>query len=153
MPRLREKGYEDALNGAGLSIDPDLFQPGDFGIEGGQEAMAALMNLDEPPTAVFAMSDEMAFGALMESRQRGLSVPDDVSVIGVDDHEFSRVIGLTTIRQSVAEHGATAARALIASMNDLERQPASVGAAIELVVRTTTTRPPGLTSRPEDHAN
>jgi DNA-binding LacI/PurR family transcriptional regulator len=62
---------------------------------------------------VFALSDEMAFGVHRSAREHGLHVPDDVSIIGVDDHEMSAVIGLTTIAQDVSGHGSTAARLLL----------------------------------------
>ena len=144
VPRARKHGHEQALRDAGLHPDATLFRPGDFGIDGGQEAMAALMDLDDPPSGVFAMSDEMAFGALMELRQRGLSAPADVSIIGVDDHEFARVIELTTIRQDVPSHGANAARLLIRSMEDGDGGPNHAvrhHSPVELIVRGTTAPP------------
>ena len=55
----------------------------------------------------------MAFGAVIAARELGLSIPDDVSLVGVDDHEVAEVLGLTTVRQRVVEHGALAARALL----------------------------------------
>ncbi len=141
VPRLRQEGFVAGLRSHGLVFDPDLVASGDFGIDGGQEAMASLLDVDEPPTAVFAMSDEMAFGALMELGERGLRPGLDVSVIGVDDHEFSRVVGLTTVRQRVAAQGAAAARALIDSMFG-GRAEAGITRAedspIDLLVRTTT---------------
>jgi LacI family repressor for deo operon, udp, cdd, tsx, nupC, and nupG len=100
---------------------------------------------------VFAMSDEIAFGALIELGNRGLVAGRDVSVIGVDDHEFSRVVGLTTIRQTVADHGATAARLLLNTMHPNTMHPNTmhpaatnetttprVVAPIELIQRSTT---------------
>ena len=90
-------------------------------MSGGYEAMASLLDAPTPPTAVFAMSDEMAFGALMAFDERSLEPGIDVSIMGVDDHEFSRVVDLTTIHQPVAEHGSVAARLLIAAMCEAER--------------------------------
>ena len=73
------------------------------------------------------MSDEMAFGALMAFDERSLEPGIDVSIMGVDDHEFSRVVDLTTIHQPVAEHGSVAARLLIAAMSEVEQHaPAPV---------------------------
>ena len=161
VPRARRRGYEDGLAERGLALDPDDVANGNFGVDGGQEAMAELLDRADPPTGVFAMSDEMAFGALMAVRERGLRVGVDVSLIGVDDHEFSRVVELTTVAQPVAEHGARAARLLLAAMG-LERdgghahrgvdpddpvgapggrahdEAARVRPAVELVVRSTT---------------
>jgi LacI family transcriptional regulator, repressor for deo operon, udp, cdd, tsx, nupC, and nupG len=116
VPRLRREGFERGLHDAGLTLDPKLVESGNFGIDGGQEAMCLLLDREEPPTAVFAMSDEMAFGALMELDRRHLRAGVDVSVIGVDDHEFARVVALTTISQQVSAQGAMATRALVAAM-------------------------------------
>ena len=71
VPKRRTAGFLAGLAAAGLSHDTSLEVGGDFGIDGGQEAMSHLLDLDDPPTAVFAMSDEMAFGALMELKARG----------------------------------------------------------------------------------
>ena len=145
VPRARQRGYEDALRATGLDIDDSLLAPGNFGIEGGQEAMSLLLDHHEPPTAVFAMSDEMAFGALMELRDRDLRPGHDVSLIGVDDHEFSQVVDLTTVRQRVASHGAIAARLLIDAMSadgDTTITACAHSAPVELIERGTV-GPPG----------
>ena len=78
MPRThdvtaaRHRGFETGLAAHGRDLDPGLIERGDFGIDSGRDAMASLLDHSNPPTAVFAMSDEMAFGALMELRRRGL---------------------------------------------------------------------------------
>jgi LacI family transcriptional regulator, repressor for deo operon, udp, cdd, tsx, nupC, and nupG len=138
VPQQRRIGFVEALSDAGLEFDPGLVESGNFGIDGGQEAMATLMDHRRPPTAVFAMSDEMAFGALMELGRRSMRPGVDVSVIGVDDHDVSRVLGLTTIRQRVAGQGAAAARALLARIADRNFPALDVDSPLELVVRTTT---------------
>ena len=137
VPRLRRAGYLAAMERAGLPIDIDLQVGGAFSLAGGTLAMNQLLDSDNPPTAVFSMSDEMAFGALLALRERGLSAPRDVSLVGVDDHDLSVVVGLTTVRQRVIDHGARAARLLI---NQLEGVPTDAGrhdGAIELIVRET----------------
>jgi LacI family repressor for deo operon, udp, cdd, tsx, nupC, and nupG len=123
VPQARQRGFADGLSAAGLTVDDDMLEGGNFSIEGGQEAMSLLLDHRDPPSAVFAMSDEIAFGALIELGNRGLVAGRDVSVIGVDDHEFSRVVGLTTIRQTVADHGATAARLLLNTMHPNTMHP------------------------------
>jgi DNA-binding LacI/PurR family transcriptional regulator len=125
-----------------VPIDRELVVGGNFGIDGGQEAMAALLELEQPPTAVFAMSDEMAFGAVMELHRRGLEPGREVSVLGVDDHDVARVISLSTIRQDVPSQGAAAARALIAAMTNSTVDLEPVVSPIELVLRGTTGPPP-----------
>ena len=85
----------------------------------------------------------MAFGAVIAARDLGLAIPDDVSLIGVDDHEVAEVMGLTTVRQRVVEHGALAARALL---RRLTGQPLARGlehlvSDAELVIRPSTRAP------------
>jgi DNA-binding LacI/PurR family transcriptional regulator len=142
VPKQRKAGFDEELRAAGIPEDPDLVVGGNFGIDGGQEAMARLLELEHPPTAVFAMSDEMAFGALMELSRRSLEPGRDIAVLGVDDHDVARVVALSTIRQDVPSQGAAAARALIAVMtrSDIDLEPAV--APVELVLRGTTGPPP-----------
>ncbi len=141
VPQRRLQGCTDGLGAVRLAVQPDVTANGHFSINGGQEAMSSLLDHPEPPSAVFAMSDKMAFGAIMELANRSLVPGRDVSVIGVDDHEFSRVVGLTTIRQTVADHGATAARLLLNTMHPTEDDAAAthrVVPPVELIVRSTT---------------
>ena len=138
VPQLRHAGFVQGLDDLQHQLDPDLVASGDFGIDGGLEAMALLMEQPDPPTAVFAMSDEMAFGALMELERRELRPGIDISLIGVDDHEFARVVALTTISQQVASQGALAARALVASMTGASTPTEPVPSPVQLIVRGTT---------------
>ena len=75
--------------------------------------MAELVENRRMPSAIFAGCDETAFGALMAMRELGLSAPENVSIIGIDDHQMSWFLGLTTIAQPVADQGAFAANLLI----------------------------------------
>ena len=97
IPTLRRRGIEAALQDAG--IRPAGFATGDFTIEGGYRAAQELLRGENRPTAIFAASDELAFGALFAVRDAGQSVPGDVSVVGVDGHELSGFFGLTTIER------------------------------------------------------
>ncbi|MEL6893080.1 MAG: LacI family DNA-binding transcriptional regulator [Actinomycetota bacterium] len=126
VPSLRRTGFERGLATLGLSIDDRLARV-EFGIEGGRVGMAALLDrpAEDRPDGVFAMSDELAFGALMELRSRGLEVgsgPGTIAIMGVDDHEFAQVVELTTVRQHVGEHGAMLARRLVDEIR-VGRQP------------------------------
>jgi DNA-binding LacI/PurR family transcriptional regulator len=94
---------------------------GGFTIEGGRVACHALLDLPEPPTAIFAMSDEMAFGVLKALRERNLVAGGDVSVIGFDDHPVSEAVGLTTVRQPVRSIGRTGARVLLGLLHGAAR--------------------------------
>lgn len=141
VPRLRHAGYVETLETAGIEIDPALFVDGNFTVHGGAEAFGELMTLDDRPTAVFAIGDAMAFGALQRARELGLDVPGDVSIIGVDDQPVAEVLGLTTIHQDVAEHGARAARWLIDRLAGHQPPIGRIDGPIELVVRRTTAAP------------
>lgn len=144
VPMARRNGFDRAAARHGITLGNDAISNGNFSVDAGRDATAALLDAPTPPTAIFAMSDEMAFGALMELDSRGLIAGRDVSVVGVDDHEFARVVKLTTIRQPIADHGAVAARMLIATMsrNPLDAQahdmPTSHLASIELISRAST---------------
>lgn len=115
-PVDRRAGWLSALRAAGLDPDPRLDVVGRFTVDGGRAAMQRLLALDDPPTAVFAGSDEMAFGAVDAVRAAGLAVPGDVSVVGVDDHELSGLLALTTVSQPVEEQGRYAAALLLAAL-------------------------------------
>lgn len=101
----RLDGYREALGKAGLEVDPALIVPGDFRIRGGESAMLKLLDLERPPSAVFAFNDLMAIGAMQGARIRGLQVPGDVSIIGFDDIPLAQALypALTTIAQPITE--------------------------------------------------
>ena len=109
----RRRGYQEALRASGLRPDPSLDVESQFTVDGGTRATAELLARGEPPTAIFAACDEMAMGAMTALRDAGLRVPQDVSVIGIDDHDLAGVLGLSTIAQPAAEQGLLAARMLL----------------------------------------
>jgi DNA-binding LacI/PurR family transcriptional regulator len=86
---------------------------GHFDVEGGRESMHVLMRNCPDLTAVFAASDEMAMGTILAARDLGLSIPGDLSVIGIDGHDLGELVGLTTMAQPAIEEGATAATLLL----------------------------------------
>ena len=141
VPSQRRTGHLRALARAGIEADPMLHSPGSFSVLGGREAMHALLEAPEPPSAVFSMSDEMAFGALLALRDLGRSAPQDLSIVGVDDHDLSIVVGLTTVRQSVSDHGSRAARLLIDQLEGAPIEVARHDGAIELIERETCAKP------------
>ena len=131
-------GYRDALRDAGLAIESDLEACGHFTIEGGERAMTTMLARPHPPTAVFAMSDEMAFGALRSLRAHGLQPGRDVSVVGFDGHEMSEHLDLTTIVQPVEEIGARAAQALLEALDHPTHDPQQITLPLSMVVRGST---------------
>ena len=112
----RERGYRAVMAEHSLVEDPMLEVSGHFTIEGGESGMDALLNQLNPPTAVFAMSDEMAFGAIRSLRTHGLEPGRDVSIVGIDDHPMSSYLGLTTIAQPVADLGKKAGERLLVQL-------------------------------------
>lgn len=118
--RWRADGYRDALKRAGIEFDPALLVQGEFSFDSGMQAARTLLDLDEPPTAIFAANDDMAAGVVRVALERGLSVPGELSVCGFDDIPIAHQIfpALTTVRQPAREMGATAAAELLKSMRD-----------------------------------
>jgi len=97
------------------------------------------------PTAIFAASDEMAVGAVHAVREAGLRVPEDISVIGIDDHEMAEFFELSTVAQPVREQGRLAAMLLLDALDeevDLPGTPRAITVPTRLVVRRTTAPPP-----------
>jgi LacI family repressor for deo operon, udp, cdd, tsx, nupC, and nupG len=113
-PVEREAGHRTALAAWGVAHDPALVVRGDPSLAGGADAAQRLLALPNPPTAVFALSDEMAIGALKVARDAGLPVPGALSVVGFDDHDVAEYMGLTTVRQDVVVHGEMVAREVLA---------------------------------------
>jgi len=111
----RYTGYCRALEAAGLGADPELAQRGDGKPEGARVALARLLALASPPTAVFCYNDMSALGAMHEARNAGLNVPEDLSLVGFDDLYISQYLNppLTTVRQPMAEMGRLAAETLL----------------------------------------
>ncbi|GGC95935.1 LacI family transcriptional regulator [Tersicoccus solisilvae] len=142
VPRLRAAGFRDAMGAAGLPVGAASTVFGDYAADRSKDAVARVLAADprQRPTGIVASSDEMAFGALLAAAEAGLRVPEDLSVIGVDDHEFAEVFGLTTIRQDPIAAGERAATLLLAALEgdegDLTAQPAPE--PHELVIRRST---------------
>ncbi len=141
--RARIDGYRTALEEAGVPIDPTLVRHGDFFVGGGYDHGSDLLDLPEPPTAIFAGSDLQALGVLRAARERGLHVPDDLSVVGYDDLPVAAWIGppLTTVRQPLQEMAATAARMVLDIARGEEPSNLRIDLATELVVRESTAPP------------
>ena len=97
-----------------------------------------IYNEKKLPTAIFCHSDEMAFGALKAIRKKGLRVPEDISVIGFDDHDIAQYIGLTTVSQPPQFEGQVAAAAAIAEVADPTLERKNIVVPLSLVVRDTT---------------
>ncbi len=147
QPNLRRQGYLEALKAADLSVKATWLAEADFTMAGAYiEGKKLLQDRGSAPTAIFAASDEMAIGVIMAARDLGLSVPKDVSIIGMDNHDLADFFGVTTISQSARAQGTNAAKHVIELLDRLDpNQPVNIEEneewPIELVVRTSTAAP------------
>lgn len=147
-PLARRRGYRAAMHEAGLPLEQRLERIGDFTIGGGIRAGRELLDQADPPTAIFAASDEMAIGVLRAARELGLEVPGDVSVVGIDDHEMAEFFDLSTVAQPVHDQGRMAAGLVLAGLDSEGGgySPQQLVVPTRLVARGST-GPPGVSSR------
>jgi LacI family transcriptional regulator, galactose operon repressor len=139
----RLRGYRGALAAAGVMPDPRLEVESDFHASGGLEAATELLALDDPPTAIFAFNDMLAVGALQAARQRGVRIPEELSVIGFDDTFEASIVTppLTTVRQPLAEMGRMAVALLVRLLQNQRIEALHVELQTTLVVRESTAPP------------
>jgi LacI family transcriptional regulator len=139
----RRRGYHAALAAAGILPEPELEVEADFEIAGGREAARHLLDLAQPPTAIFAFNDNHAIGAIQAARERDLRVPEDLSLVGFDDVEHATIVSpaLTTVRQPLAEMGRTAVSLLIRLLERQRFETLRVELGTRLVVRDSTAPP------------
>jgi LacI family transcriptional regulator len=125
---------------------PEVMSPliyeSDFRLEGGRRAARQMLGSSELPTAIVVANDMMALGVMQECRERGLRVPDDLSIVGFDDIAFAALSNppLTTVRLPRAELGRKAVEALLATIGDSDRQGVEINIATYLVLRDSTGR-------------
>jgi LacI family transcriptional regulator len=138
--RRRLMGYHSAQVSAGVIPDPALEQEGDYLLAGGIAAARRLLALPDPPTAILAFNDSMAVGAIRVARELGLSVPDELSVVGFDDTVEAEIAHppLTTVRQPLRELGRMAVDLLFRLMAGQQSEPLQVELATRLVQRGST---------------
>ena len=140
----RLHGAREALEQAGVGLDPGLVRVCGYSDSGGAyEAAVDLLRLPDPPTAIFAFNDRLAFTTLQAAHALTIPVPDALSVVGFDDMEAATLVspGLTTVRQPLATMGSTAATMLIQSINGQAPTGMHIQLATELIVRRSTTTP------------
>jgi alanine racemase len=137
--RQRRSGYERALKEFNLPIREEwIYHTRDLEFQNGVQAMRMLLELEEKPTAVFAVSDTLAIGALKGINGSGLHVPNDLAIIGFDNISFSNMTNptLTTVSQPMYKMGVTAANMLIMSIKG--EQVESVVLDHDLIIREST---------------
>jgi DNA-binding LacI/PurR family transcriptional regulator len=134
----RHRGYLEALAAAGVGADPGLTRLGAYGRDGARASAVPMLAAPDRPSAIFAASDMQAVGVLDAAGHAGLRVPDDLAVVGFDDIEIADVLGLTTVRQPLADIGAEAVNVLLAELRDGKRAAVEIVKPLELVPRRTT---------------
>ncbi|MDN3715485.1 substrate-binding domain-containing protein [Vibrio breoganii] len=134
--RARLQGYKDALTSANIEYNNDLVCEGDYLEASGAKAMERILKRKQPFTAVFASNDRMAFGAMQTLRKHGLSVPEDVSLLGFDNWSFNQYItpGITTINIPLKEMASETVQLIL---QKLSKKPCSVDFVLQptLVIR------------------
>ncbi len=145
LTRDREFGYRTAMQEAGIDIEDGWFVSGDLTLDGAMRATRELLNHEHRPTAIFCANDEMAMGCLHEIRKVGLSVPDDISVIGFDDIRYAEVTDppLTTIGQPAEAIGERVMYLLCREIEDGgSKRPEPELVPHRLIVRQSVSGPP-----------
>ncbi len=123
--RLRTEGYRQAIESAGIQFDPTLVIPGDFRFQGGIRAAEQLLATNPFPTAIMSSNDEMAIGAMVALKQRGLRIPADISLVGLDDILSTQYVDppLTTVRVPLYEMGTRGMRQLLRLLSGEKIEP------------------------------
>ena len=134
----RIKGYKNALSQHGISFDPVLVKNGEWeDPSSAYRATREFMALPDPPTAIFAANDVMASGVMEAANDLGLSVPEDLSVVGYDDRDMARFLrpALTTVKLPMTDIGSTAAQMLIDCVESGEKMIDSAYVPCKLIIR------------------
>lgn len=138
-PHARQEAFRDVIEAAGLDPRTDGIALPDWTSASGARAGHALLTSQRRPTAIAAAADDLAFGVLAAAGRLGLRVPEDVAVVGIDDHALAPVFDLTTVRQNVDRLGAEAADVLLRRLRDpAGPTPTDIRLPAELVVRGST---------------
>lgn len=135
----RKEGYLRAMEDAALPVYPHLICEGDNSIDSGHDAAVELLNLSEPPTAIFAGNDEMAIGVILAALKLGLKIPEDLSIIGFDDVPISHQVfpRLTTVAQPIAEIARVSIEKLLELIEHRYDVPQLIQIPTRLVLRDT----------------
>ncbi|MFD2840516.1 LacI family DNA-binding transcriptional regulator [Populibacterium corticicola] len=141
--RARVSGFRAAMDAAGLKIDETLIYTGPIEMEADPTAALSLLNHTKRPTAIFATSDVKALGVYEAARQLGLSIPEDLSVVGYDNLSFTQWSGppMTTIRQNLKEMAMEAAKMIVSFREKPETTVDRIELATSIVVRRSTAAP------------
>jgi LacI family transcriptional regulator len=135
-------GFQESMRRAGLEVPPEYVMEGEHSRDVAVRMATELLDLPEPPTAIFAASDTQAFGVLEAAAAAGVEVPGKLSVIGFDDIEVAAYVGLTTVRQPLRYSGARGAQLLLdLAESGAAAEPVVEKLRLDLIVRRTTAAP------------
>lgn len=139
----RYNGYRKQLELLNLPFEPSYLKICDYSFEGGSASTRELLSLPEPPTGIICTSDMAAFGTIHEIEEQGMSVPQDISVIGFDNTYYAQVFkpALTTINQNVHNIGIRAIEHLLVMIENSNSQPPILTEPSNLVIRQSTGKP------------
>ena len=138
--RNRIQGYREVIEANGIEARPDYVKLRRHSRAEAAFAVGELLDLSDPPTAVFANSDNQALGVVEGARNRGVKVPDGLSVVGFDDIDAAKYADLTTVRQPLYESGREAVRILFGDLDGDEPLVIPRQLSLELIVRGSTSR-------------
>ena len=139
----RRTGYLEGLRRHGLPHDRELVVTAPYGVDAGAAGMEQLLALDDPPTAVFCYSDDIAIAAAVSLQRHGLTVPGDISLVGVDGHDLGALFDITTIDQHVVDQAQAASAMVIDLLSGRSPREPRLELPTHLTVRGSTGPPRG----------
>jgi DNA-binding LacI/PurR family transcriptional regulator len=139
--RDRYRGYRRAMNEAGIEMNPAYFAEEQHGFRQARELAKKMLQLDDPPTAIFASNDTQAFGAIQAAREVGKSIPEELSIVGYDDIQAAEYMELTTVRQMLFESGQQGVEILMDKINGDSNGVKHSIIPTEIIIRKTTAPP------------
>lgn len=139
----RLEGYKTALRTNHIAIDPELISEGTFNQLDGYTGANSFLELENPPTVIFASNDVMAMAAMDAVREKGLRVPEDISILGFDDIPQASLVrpALTTVRQPLEQMGRVATQMLMEILKHPDNKPKRIELPTELITRDSTAKP------------
>lgn len=136
----RYQGYCQALEGAGLVLNPDYQYQASSNYEQGQQVALDLLTQPDPPTAIFTHSDKLALGIIRAARELNLKIPDHLSILSYEDTELAQAAQITAVRQHLFESGVQGVKVLLNRIDSPDSAPTCFQLPVELVIRQTTAR-------------
>jgi LacI family transcriptional regulator, galactose operon repressor len=134
---LRLVGFRRALQEAGIALPDEFVRLAPYTMEQTRQMAIEVLNISNPPTAVFAATDFQALGVIKVARQLGVKVPEQLAVIGFDDLDMAEYADLTTIHQHLDESGRLAIEILLAHIADATRPVQHINLPLTIVERIT----------------